>query len=613
MREHVLERQRLEVQAVGGVVVGGDGLGVAVDHHRVATGRPDRHRRVHAAVVELDPLADAVGPGPEDDHRRPVAAAYLVACRSAALPARVEVRRGRRELRRARVDRAVHALPAEGLLGIERQRLQLAQEPRVDRGALVHLRRRRAAAEGLLQDVVAIPRRDLQPGQQVVLGGDDRGIELARAHRLGERLLERAADGHRLAHRLHVRREALVGARELLEREPRPLHDDVVDGGLERRRGELGDVVVDLLERVAHRELRRDLGDREPCRLRRQRAGARDARVHLDDDDLLGRRVHRELHVGAAGLHADGPDDGDRLVAELLVEPVGQRLLRRDGDRVARVHAHRIDVLDRADDDHVVVAVAHDLELELAPAEHRLVEQHLRDRRGLEPLRDDAAELLGRARDAAAAAAQRVGRAHDDRQAEVDERVLRLGHGLRDRTARHPQARPLHRLAEQVAVLRPGDRVGLRADELDAVALERPVVVQVHRDVQRGLPAERRQQRVGALLLDDLRDDVRAQRLHVGRVGELRVGHDRRRVGVDEHDLVALLAQHLAGLHAGVVELGRLADDDRAGAQEHDPAEVVTPRHGWPPGSDRRGTGSRWGRGRPPGGTARCRRRRPAG
>ena len=33
--EHVLGRQRLEIEAVGGVVVGGDGLGVAVDHDRL--------------------------------------------------------------------------------------------------------------------------------------------------------------------------------------------------------------------------------------------------------------------------------------------------------------------------------------------------------------------------------------------------------------------------------------------------------------------------------------------------------------------------------------------------------------------------------------------------
>ena len=34
-RHHVFERQRLEVETIGGVVVGRDRLGVAVDHHRL--------------------------------------------------------------------------------------------------------------------------------------------------------------------------------------------------------------------------------------------------------------------------------------------------------------------------------------------------------------------------------------------------------------------------------------------------------------------------------------------------------------------------------------------------------------------------------------------------
>ena len=58
--EHVLERERLEVQPAGGVVVGGDRLGVAVDHHRVEAGVAQREAGVHAGVVELDALADPV-------------------------------------------------------------------------------------------------------------------------------------------------------------------------------------------------------------------------------------------------------------------------------------------------------------------------------------------------------------------------------------------------------------------------------------------------------------------------------------------------------------------------------------------------------------------------
>ena len=66
--EDVLERERLEVQAVGRVVVGRDRLGVAVDHHGLEAGVGQGEAGVDAAVVELDALADAVGPRAEDDH-----------------------------------------------------------------------------------------------------------------------------------------------------------------------------------------------------------------------------------------------------------------------------------------------------------------------------------------------------------------------------------------------------------------------------------------------------------------------------------------------------------------------------------------------------------------
>ena len=58
--QHVLQRQRLEIQPVAGVVVRADRLGVAVHHDRLEPGFAQRKRGVHAAVVELDPLADPV-------------------------------------------------------------------------------------------------------------------------------------------------------------------------------------------------------------------------------------------------------------------------------------------------------------------------------------------------------------------------------------------------------------------------------------------------------------------------------------------------------------------------------------------------------------------------
>ena len=66
--QHVLEGQRLEVQPVGGVVVGAHGLRVAVHHDGLEAHFRSANDRVHAAVVELDALADAVGPTAENHH-----------------------------------------------------------------------------------------------------------------------------------------------------------------------------------------------------------------------------------------------------------------------------------------------------------------------------------------------------------------------------------------------------------------------------------------------------------------------------------------------------------------------------------------------------------------
>ncbi len=58
--QHILEGERLEVQARRGVVVGRHRLRVAVHHHRVDAHLLQSEGRMHAAVVELDPLPDAV-------------------------------------------------------------------------------------------------------------------------------------------------------------------------------------------------------------------------------------------------------------------------------------------------------------------------------------------------------------------------------------------------------------------------------------------------------------------------------------------------------------------------------------------------------------------------
>jgi hypothetical protein len=267
----------------------------------------------------------------------------------------------------------------------------------------------------------------------------DAGFQPAQG--LLQRLLEGAADGHHLAHRLHLGGQTVVGLRELLEGEARHLGNDVVDRRFERgRRGAAGDLIAQFVQGEAHCQLGRHLGNGKASRLRGQRRGARDARIHLDDDHAAIGRIDGELHVGAAGVDADLAQHGDRGVAHDLVFLVRQRLRRRHGDGVAGVHAHRIEVFDGADDDAVVLAIADNLHLEFLPADQRFLDEQFLGRAGLQTALADGDELFAVVGDAAAAAAHGEGRADDRRETEGGLHLQRLLHAVGDGGTRRAQA-----------------------------------------------------------------------------------------------------------------------------------------------------------------------------
>ncbi len=258
---------------------------------------------------------------------------------------------------------------------------------------------------------------------------------------------------------------------------------------------------------------------------------------------------------------------------------VGEGLRRRHGDAVAGVHAHGVDVLDGTDDDDVVSPVAHDLKLELLPADHGFLQQHLADGARGDAVLDDAAEGIQITGDAAAITAKGKARPDDDGQLQVFQFFAGFLDRLGEIAARHPEADALDAVAEELALLGALDGLVVGADKLDAELLEHARLVKFGRQVERRLAAQRRQQRVGTLQLDNGRDRRHVQRFYISARGEVRVGHDRRRVGVDQDDLVALLQQHPASLGARVVELAGLADDDRTRADQHNLVDVVTARH----------------------------------
>ena len=650
--QYIFEGQRFEIEPVAGVIVGADRLRVAVDHDRLEAHLLQRETGVAAAVVKLDPLADAVGAAAQDDHLVTRGGRSL----GFALVATVQIGRERGELGRARVHLMIGWQNAEsmtqgadvgfgdlypvtagrrltgrfidnaGKLRIaESHPLGLPQCPLVqlarsfdgdlEAGDLLHLRHKpgivnlRTFPQGRVVRLPVVlgpvtgngtfPLRLQQPleyGKEPVPGGDTQQVcgrgarrialqlsitvagqrpqpiapDFKAAHTLLQRLLERAANGHHLADRFHLRSQLPVNAGELLKRPAGDLDHHIVDGRFERRHRLLRDVISEFIQPIADRQLCRQFCDWESGRLGCQRAGTGDARVHFNHHYPPRIRIDCKLNVAAAGLHTHRPHHQPGLVPQALVLFVGQGLRRGDGDAVAGVNAHGVEIFDGADNDEIVGAVAHHLQLILFPADQRLFDQDGMHRAFLQPPGHLFVELLRRKDGACAAATQGKTGANEDGEVPDHGRenlacfFERMGNAAEGRF----QSGFGHRLLEQVAIFRHLHGAQIGADQFNAVAFEDALLRQGHRQVEAGLAAHGGQQRVRPLFGDDLLQQIDGKGFHVGSVSHLRVGHNCGRIGVDEHDPVPFCPQRLARLRARIVELTGLADDNRAGTDD---------------------------------------------
>jgi len=238
------------------------------------------------------------------------------------------------------------------------------------------------------------------------------------------------------------------------------------------------------------------------------------------------------------------------------------------------VHAHRVQVFDRADDDAVVRFVAHHFHLVLFPAQQGFFDQQLFRRRCFQAALADGFEFFLVVGDAAAGAAHGERWTDDGREAQGALHGPRFFHRVRHAGAGRTEADLGHRVLELGTVFRLVDGFRRRADQLDVVFRQHAVVEQVQGAVQRRLAAHRRQDGVRTLLGDDALDDRPGDRFDIGHVGHFRIRHDGRRIAVDQDDFVALFAQGLARLRAGIIEFAGLADDDRAGANNQNTFDI---------------------------------------
>ena len=182
------------------------------------------------------------------------------------------------------------------------QVFDLRQEPRVDGANFVDFFQREARAERVCHEQHALGAGVRQ------FAADFRFVFAARieaaqagfqtAQGFLEAFLNGTAHRHYLAHRFHLRGQAVVCGREFFKCKTRDFGYHIVDGRLERRgRAAAGNVVAQLVQRKADSQFGRYFGNREARCFRCQRRRTAYAWVHLNDNHLAVFRVHRKLNV----------------------------------------------------------------------------------------------------------------------------------------------------------------------------------------------------------------------------------------------------------------------------------------------------------------------------
>ena len=256
------------------------------------------------------------------------------------------------------------------------------------------------------------------------------------------------------------------------------------------------------------------------------------------------------------------------------MDGVWQRLHGGDHDAVARMDAERVDILHGADGNAGVLGVAHHLVFDLLPANEAALDHHLTNRAGAQATLHALPVLLFGSNDAAARATEREGGANDGGETDLRERRLCSLHALVVVCPVHHGARrcglpnAIAHLAEELAILRHLDCREWRSEEANWMSLEDTGIIERHRHVECRLSAESGKQPLRLLALDDALDHLDGEWLEVDNIGDRRVGHDCRRIGVHENRTDPFGTQRATSLCSRVIKLGGLTNHYRSRADD---------------------------------------------
>ena len=343
---NVLGSQRLKVELIRHVKVGGNGFRVIVNNDGLKTHAAECPHRMNRAIVKLNALANTNGAGAENQDFFlaragihclifSVIRGVIVRCfcikfsgasihllegrnNAVAFTQRLNFRlfhaaqMGNVTISKAHFLGFLHGVCIRHTFACHQfvfhvdNTLEGIQEPNIHLGDVIDLLRRETAAKSLSNDKQTLVGNLYQHilnlvGIQILqfIQLQSTHIQLQRADSLHQCTLEGVGNSHNLTRGLHLGAQIAAGGGELVKRQAGNLQHHIVDSGLKARLGGAGNCVINLIKGIAQSHLSCHLGDGITGSLGSQRGRTGNTGIDLDDRILVRIGIQCKLNVTA--------------------------------------------------------------------------------------------------------------------------------------------------------------------------------------------------------------------------------------------------------------------------------------------------------------------------
>ena len=229
------------------------------------------------------------------------------------------------------------------------------------------------------------------------------------------------------------------------------------------------------------------------------------------------------------------------------------------------MYTYRIKVFHVTYGNAVAVTVTHYLILNLLPAGDTSLNQNLTDTGKTKSVGKDFLKLLLVMRDSTAGTTKCICWSEHNRITDLIRKCHTIFNILYKLGRRTWLTDALHQILKLLTSLCVTDRLCCCSEKLYIMTVQKAGFCEFHTKIQTSLSTHVWKQTVRLFYLNNMLKHLNGQRLNINLIGDVLIGHDRCRIGIDKDNLHSLFLQRTACLCSRIVKLGRLSDNDRTG------------------------------------------------